>query len=93
MKSSLARPLENYFCLGLNLQMTRSTSKKLALDQKSAQIILGRDSNQLNRQPTSHRVGRQESPPRKKLSHIQTQEQQAHPSAKPATSAANSRHV
>ena len=27
MKSSLARPLENYFCLGLNLQMTCSTSK------------------------------------------------------------------
>ena len=27
MKSSLARPLENYFCLGLNLQMTCSTSQ------------------------------------------------------------------
>ena len=29
MKSGLARPLENYFCLGFNFQNTRSTSKNL----------------------------------------------------------------
>ena len=34
MKSSLARPLENYFCLGLNLQMT--ALKKLASSTRKA---------------------------------------------------------
>ena len=71
MKSSLARPLEKLLLPWTQLANDPLHLKKLALDQKSAQIILGHDSNQLNRQPTSHRVGRQESPPRKKLSHIQ----------------------
>ena len=33
MKSGLARPLENYFCLGLNFQNTRSTSKNVQARQ------------------------------------------------------------
>ena len=102
MKSGLARPLENYFCLGFNFQSTHSTSKLASSTRKALKSFWGMIPTNSTARPhhiTSKNKRNQGQLPKISAAHgncqrhSRRQEQQAHPSAKPATSAANSRHV
>ena len=93
MKSSLARPLENYFCLGLNLQMTCSTSKNSQSTRKALKSFWGVIPTSSTARPHHIVLVAKTLRRARNCQTFRRQEQQAHPSAKPATSAANSRHV